>query len=65
MLAIKLILLSFRISSQHNVQLVSSDEEFKIVSIHVPGETVVVNKPMKTITFIVCIGLCSQQSHAS
>lgn len=65
MLAIKVILLGFHISSQRNVLLVSGDEEFKIVSTHVPGETDVVNKPMKTITFMVCIGVCSQQSHAS
>lgn len=65
MLAIRVNVLDFHFSSQRNVQLVSGDEEFKIVSMHVPGETVVVNKAMKTITFMVCIGVCSQQSHAS
>jgi len=53
MLARRVIVLDFHFSSQRNVQIVSGDEEFKIVSMHVAGETVVVNKPMKTITYMV------------
>jgi hypothetical protein len=65
MLAIRAILLDFHFSSQRHFQLVSGDEEFKIVSVHVPGEKVVVNKPMTTVTFVFCIGVRSQHSHAS
>ena len=64
MLAIRVIVLDCHFSAQHNVQLVSGDD-FKIVSMHVPGETVVVNKPMKIIAYMVCIGVCSQQNLAS
>jgi hypothetical protein len=67
-LGIIAIALDFHFSSELNFQLVSRDEEFKIVSMHVSGETVI-NKPMQIITyaaFMVCIGLfCTQQSHAS